>query len=44
MRRPTTVTVDLVADEHTWQIAPGRAVSGCVQQPGSRAHHHCGRR
>ena len=28
MRRPTTVTVDLVADEHTWQIAPGRAVSG----------------
>jgi FtsP/CotA-like multicopper oxidase with cupredoxin domain len=28
MRRPTTITVDLVADEHIWEIAPGRAVSG----------------
>ncbi|MDF2746302.1 MAG: multicopper oxidase type 3 [Propionibacteriaceae bacterium] len=28
MHRPTTITVDLVADQHIWEFAPGRAVSG----------------
>ena len=34
MRQPRTVTVDLVADEHTWKIAPGRVVSGYAFKPG----------